>query len=415
MKILCFGAGKLFTQFVKLYNKEHQVIGVLDNNEKMWGEKVVGFPVLSPQNLNQYEYDSIVITSVYGNQIREQLCGLNVKEETIFDFSKIISVREDGIQDWGNLLDIQSLYSLFPQVKHLEEELVIAKEYSQRALFLSARSFIQNMPKQIQSLEDVEFQVFSQFGEDGIIQWLIKNVDIKNKTFIEFGVENYDESNTRFLLMNNNWSGFIMDGSKENMDYVKNSDYYWKFDLIAKDAFVTKENINQLLTQSGFTGEVGLLNVDVDGNDYWILDNIDCVNPQILICEYNAIFGDEKQVTIPYDEAFYRTSAHYSNLYWGASLGAFKAWAEKKGYYFVGTNSTGHNAFFVRKDSISKELVDGINKEFRDSKYRESKDKNGKLTFLRGKERLMEIKEMPLVDLVTGKQEKISKLYELED
>ena len=59
-------------------------------------------------------------------------------------------------------------------------------------------------------LRDVEFRVFSQWGDVGIIQYLIHNVPIPNDTFVEFGVEDYREANTRFLLLNDNWRGLIM-------------------------------------------------------------------------------------------------------------------------------------------------------------------------------------------------------------
>ena len=75
--------------------------------------------------------------------------------------------------------------------------------------------------KKIDSIEETEFKVFSQFGEDGIIQYLIQNLDIKEKTFCEFGVEDYRESNTRFLLMNNYWTGLVLDGSKSNINKIK--------------------------------------------------------------------------------------------------------------------------------------------------------------------------------------------------
>src|SRR5436190_6357960 len=101
--------------------------------------------------------------------------------------------------------------------------------------------------KNIGSIHEIEFQVFSQFGDDGIIQFLVNKLDIPNKTFIEFGVENYRESNTRFLLFNNNWTGYIIDGSKENIDYVKQDLIYWACELHAEAAFITRENINQLL------------------------------------------------------------------------------------------------------------------------------------------------------------------------
>ena len=94
-------------------------------------------------------------------------------------------------------------------------------------------------------LTSKEFRVFSQWGDDGIIQYLIHELKIKNKFFIEFGVGNYYESNTHFLLVNNNWSGFVIDGSQKSMDTVRNNVFYWRYDLKLKTAFINKDNINK--------------------------------------------------------------------------------------------------------------------------------------------------------------------------
>ena len=204
------------------------------------------------------------------------------------------------------------------------------------------------------SLQDVEFSIFSQWGDDGIIQFLISQVQISSPAFIEFGVENYSEANTRFLLMNNNWRGLIIDGSKPNMDHVRTSNLYWKYELTAVDQFITRENINSLFTDNGFNGPIGLLSIDVDGNDYWIWEAINAVDADIVITEYNSIFGKSQAVTVPYDPEFYRTKAHHSNLYWGASLKAFVMLANKKGYVFVGCNHNGNNAYFVKKEKAAK-------------------------------------------------------------
>ena len=205
----------------------------------------------------------------------------------------------------------------------------------------------------IDNLHLSEFKVFSQFGDDGIIQFLIDYLKIENKTFIEFGVENYKEANTRFLLINNNWKGLIMDGSEKNMNQVQQEDIYWRYDINALAAFITKDNINSLIINNGFEGEIGLLHIDIDGNDYWIWKEINCIQPIIVIVEYNSIFGCENSWSIPYDKDFYRTNYHYSNLYYGASLLSLCDLAEEKGYYFIGCNSNGNNAYFVRKDKIS--------------------------------------------------------------
>ena len=106
-------------------------------------------------------------------------------------------------------------------------------------------------------ISSAEFRVFSQWGEDGIIQHLLRYVPISRKIFVEFGVENYLESNTRFLLTNNQWAGLVLDGSQENIDYIKKDSIYWRHNLKAAQAFITRENINELLVSNGISGDVG--------------------------------------------------------------------------------------------------------------------------------------------------------------
>ena len=118
-------------------------------------------------------------------------------------------------------------------------------------------------------LSDYEFKVFSQWGEDGILQYLTANIDIRNKTFIEFGVEDFLESNCRFLLMKDVWQGFVIDGSFRNIDRLMASYFYWQYPLSAKAAFVTCENVSELLAESGFDRDIGILSVDIDGVDYF--------------------------------------------------------------------------------------------------------------------------------------------------
>jgi len=257
-------------------------------------------------------------------------------------------------------------------------------------------------------LQDYEFKIFSQWGEDGIIQRLINNIEIKNKTFIEFGVEDFYESNCRFLMMNNNWSGFVIDGSKENIDRLKNSDMYWKYDLKAITAFITKTNINELLRKSDFDPDLGILSIDLDGVDYWIFESIEYYNARILILEYNSILGKERSITVPYQNDFIRTAKHYSNLYYGCSLPALIHLATKKGYQLVGCSSAGGNAFFVRNDLLNEKIVPiNLEEGYILTKTRESRDEIGKLTYLRGDRRLELIKGMNVINVLSGEVEKL--------
>jgi len=279
---------------------------------------------------------------------------------------------------------------------------------------LIAKTLINNikLTKTLKSISDAEFKVFSQFGDDGIIQYLINTVSIlpQEENFAEFGVENYRESNTRFLLINNNWRGFIMDGDGNYIASVKNWNEYWKYDLTAVAAFVTKKNINVLFKKYGFDKDLGILSIDVDGNDYWLWQAFTVTKPVIVIVEYNSVFGKKSAVTIPYKENFYRTKAHYSNLYWGTSIKAITLLAKKKGYAFVGSNSNGNNAYFVRRDRLGKLKELNVETGYVESKYRESRNKAGSLTYVGGAERLKLIRNLKVVNVVSNKMLKLDSI-----
>ncbi|SRR5258708_929506 len=263
----------------------------------------------------------------------------------------------------------------------------------------------------IQSLEEVEFKVFSQFGDDGIIQYLIRKIKIDNRVFIEFGVEKYVESNTRFLLINNNWKGLVIDCTESDIQSIKTDDIYWKYNITAVSKFITRENINEIFISNNIVGEIGILSIDVDGNDYWVWESITSVKPAIVIIEYNSVFGPDFAITIPYKSTFNRTKAHYSNLYWGSSLKALISLGTKKGYNFIGCNSNGNNAYFVKKDKMGKLKKKNIRTGYVISQFRESRDKKGNLTFISDNDRLKTIKDLVVFDIEKKRTISIFNLY----
>ncbi|MEM1068426.1 MAG: hypothetical protein AAGI63_05995 [Planctomycetota bacterium] len=263
-------------------------------------------------------------------------------------------------------------------------------------------SWMQRDGPEPSSLADMEFQIFSQFGDDGIIEWLVQNNPSIPKSFIEFGVEDYSESNTRFLMMNRNWSGLVLDGSEDNIQSVKEAGYSWRHHLSAKAAFVTAENINEHLECCFLEREVGILHIDIDGNDYWVWNAINCVDPSIVIVEYNANFGSEAAVSVPYRPDFVRGMAHYSNLYFGASLAAFRYLATQRGLVFIGCNSAGNNAYFLKSSLCTGALARlADNACFIDSVFREGRLETGGLSLLGGKERRRLIAGLPVVNVKT--------------
>ncbi len=272
------------------------------------------------------------------------------------------------------------------------------------AKILAATSLLRQMnaDQVLAHLSDAEFKVFSQFGDDGIIQYLLRQLDIPCHTFIEFGVQNYTEANTRFLLMHDNWTGLVIDGSVDNIAAIKRDAIYWKHDLTAVHAFVTKANINDIFRTHRFTGEIGLLSIDIDGNDYWVWEAIEVVAPIIVVAEYNSTFGKNHALTVPYDPVFTREKAHYSCLFWGCSLKALCLLAERKGYDFVGSNSVGNNAFFVRTDKIGNLKPLTAEAGYVPSKFRDSRDQEGQLSFIGGDDRIQVIRDMQVYDVERG-------------
>ena len=194
-------------------------------------------------------------------------------------------------------------------------------------------------------LSDAGFGVFAQTDEDGILSWLIDRLGVRNETFIEFGVHDYRESNTRYLLMTRAWRGLVIDGDPANIEAIRSDEVGFMRNLEAVASFITRENINDIIANAGFSGRVGILSVDIDGVDYWVLERIN-VEADIIVVEYNDFLGDAP-VTVPYDPQFTRWSATPHGSYWGASLAAFRHLLEPRGYVFVGSNLIGINGFFV--------------------------------------------------------------------
>jgi hypothetical protein len=266
----------------------------------------------------------------------------------------------------------------------------------------------------VRRLRDAEFKVFSQRGEDGIIQHLVGRLPIENETFVEIGVEDYSESNTRFLLQNDNWKGLIVDAGTAHQRFLVERGLAWAHTIEAVAAFVTRENVNELIASAGIAGDIGLLSLDIDGNDYWVLEAISVVQPRILIVEYNSLFGPEHAITVPYDPGFRRGQAHPSHLFFGASLPAVCDLAARKGYTFVGSNSAGVNAFFVRNDMRGDFAPVSARDGWVESRFREARDDAGRLSYVTGhRAQLRIIADQRVVDVRSGATRSIGELFEL--
>jgi len=193
------------------------------------------------------------------------------------------------------------------------------------------------------------FKVYSQNEEDGIIQEIFKRIGTTNKFFVEFGVGNGLENNTLYLLIKG-WKGVWIEGSKYNAEVIRRK-FQSAIDkniLTFDNSFISKENINSILTQKKMPNEIDLLSIDIDSNDYHVFKEINCISPRVVVIEYNAKFPPPVLWVMKYNPNHIWDSSDYM----GASLKSYEYLFNDKGYSLVGCNITGSNAFFVRKDLL---------------------------------------------------------------
>jgi hypothetical protein len=199
------------------------------------------------------------------------------------------------------------------------------------------------------------FKVYSQCEEDGIIQEIFKRIGVTNRTFVEFGVQIGIECNTAKLLIEG-WNGLWLEGRKSFVKKIQTShqSFIEKRHLTVHQAFVSAENINSLIEKGGLSGEIDLLSIDIDNNDYWVWKAISVINPRLVVIEYNATLAPPLSLVVPYDPG---REATWTN-YFGASLEALVRLGRSKGYRLVGCNFSGSNAFFVRNDLAGDLFLD---------------------------------------------------------
>jgi hypothetical protein len=187
------------------------------------------------------------------------------------------------------------------------------------------------------------FRLSSQNQEDGLTLALLHEAGPTSRRFIEIG-SGLSGGNGGFLAREWGWAGLMVDGHREHMEQVAR-----RFPMTTAVAeWITRENINDLITRHGYQGEVDLFSLDLDGNDYWIWEAVTASSPRVLIMEYNSMFGPDRAVTVPYDPQFDRHRHH--SMYYGASLTALTRLNARKGYRLVAVEPAGVNAFYLRDD-----------------------------------------------------------------
>ncbi len=303
---------------------------------------------------------------------------------------------------------LKKIYQPFLKIKKKFDELKIQ----------NSKNFFLNLELNLENINDIDqtnYKVFSQNGEDGIIQYLIKTLKLNHIRFVEIGTDDYTESNTRYIFQTMRCDGLIIDPLKNLETLVrKKIPKLWKNNLTIINKFATPENINSILDDNNFQNDIDLFSLDIDGIDYWIIKKLKKNISKIFVAEYNPYFGPELEITVPNINNFDRTSYHYSNLCFGVSLKSLVKIMIEKDYTFLGSNDLRNNAFFIsnnyiHKIKIKKPKIENLF-EYTNATFRESRDRNGNLTFIEPKKILYEIKDCEVIELKSNKLVKIREL-----
>jgi len=292
------------------------------------------------------------------------------------------------------------------EINHIKIKIMLGQQ-----AILASRALYPNIKK----LHDAEVKVFSQWGEDGVLEYLFTKLEISKPKIVEFGVGIFDECNSRFAAEFRNASVYMVDLNKDLISNVENKEIYWRNSLFPIiDRITPDSGLFHLKTAESIMEGIDVLSLDIDGNDYWVLKALDLEAVSIVVCEYNPIYGGEIACTIERDDEFDRAQAHYSWLHYGMSLRAAISLMESKEFIFIGSNRVGNNAFFLKKELVNLiniKLPDMSNlKEFTDWRIRESRDISGSLNYLGLQDSRKEIANCLVYDIENEKVIKLSQV-----
>lgn len=206
-------------------------------------------------------------------------------------------------------------------------------------------------PDEMPAFKDVGFRVYSQFEEDGILLYLFSIIGTTNKRVVEICAGDGSECMASNLIINHGWYGLLFDGNNQNVE--KGNQFFashkstFLLPPVFKHAWITKDNIDSLIKDSGFGGEVDLLSMDIDGNDYYIMEAIQCIKPRVIICETHNVIPGNLSLTIPYRDDFNYLDGKQHIDFRSVSLLAMTKLLNKKGYRLIGAHRFGFNAIYL--------------------------------------------------------------------
>ena len=268
---------------------------------------------------------------------------------------------------------VERALELADERRRLDDRTSPATKIAQRSLFLEYRRLAASGDR-LPSVWETGYRIFSQFDEDGVILFLLAVAGTGTGRFVDIGAgDGVIASNTANLALNLGFHGLFVDAREGEIDrgrrfYAEHPDTRERPPVFVRE-FVTRESVNDIVRGAGFEGEIDVLSIDIDGNDYWIFEALECVQPRLACIETHTELGLEDFVA-PYDPKFDGHRAPPGTRI-GASPVATTLLAERLGYRLVGANLYGFNTLYLRADLVPGGLLPTIAVEevFRHASY----------------------------------------------
>ena len=245
-------------------------------------------------------------------------------------------------------------HRLKPRPSYIDGNEALNQQIQQTILGQHHAAFRQNIIP-YDDIGDAGFRCNSQFEEDGIILYVLAAIGMKTRSVVEMCCGDGAECMATNLILHHGYKGYLFEGSDRNFPKAQ-AFFRSKKDCLLNQpqltkAWITRDNVNDLLRNAGASGEIDVFSLDMDGNDYWIWDAITEISPRLCVFEIHNLIPGDLSLTVPYSDSFdYLSGEGDRQWFRSVSLEAMRKLSASKGYRLIGAHKHGFNVFFLRND-----------------------------------------------------------------
>jgi hypothetical protein len=271
---------------------------------------------------------------------RAVVSGTDDLRKQVADLARSVRALQETAAGWAGRQTAE-VQALSARVGELGQDIVRVR---QQVRYLSLAEMGRELAPDPLDLTPYEMSFFSQNGEDGVLVEVLRRVGSGTRRFVEIGAS-HAEANCLFLADVLGWQGWFVEAASNEVARLRRR-FTGNCNVSIVEAFVDRDNINEVLGSAGATGEMDVFSLDIDGNDYWVWEALEVIHPRIVIVEYNSALDQQRPIAQRYEAA----STWDGTDAFGSSREALRELGNRKHYRLVHADIAGVNLVFVRED-----------------------------------------------------------------